>query len=380
MPVYKPFDYSQVMGNVENIRGARTRNALAQQQLDPQSVGNQLRQEQLTGARQGNVLAQQRGTREQTTFDQQQGPALAKEKHRIFTEISQNPSAAGQYSDQLMSWGVDISTQSPDEIQMGATKAAQALGESLRIGQRGKGPSAVQEYNFYQDLSPANKATFLQIKRAQPNAKFVDTGPTVEVRDPITGQKVTEIDKGLTPQQEPEAIREAETVKADVKRKADIAKKLPKARSAMKGTKAKISLMKSKTQEARGLVGPFTTGAGSLLANIPGTEAKRLQGVIETIKANLGFGELAEMRATSPTGGAVGQLSDKELKVLSAVKQALDQAQSSSDVIDALDMLDERLTGMEDRVVDAFNQDFMGKESAPAEDLSIDDLVSKYAQ
>ena len=128
----------------------------------------------------------------------------------------------------------------------------------------------------------------------------------------------------------------------------------------------------------RGLVGPFTTGAGALLANIPGTEAKRLEGVIKTIKANLGFSELAEMRATSITGGAVGQLSDRELEVLSAVKQALDQAQSGKDVKDALDMLDKELTRMESSITDAFNQDFLGKKPKKSEDLSIDELINRY--
>jgi len=218
---FSPFSYAGVVGAAENIRGARTRNALAQQQLDPQSTQNLLRQEQLTGARQGNVLAQQAGTRAQTTFDQGQQQKNTEYLYQALTEISQNPRAAGFHVPKLQEMGIlrsdfDYQTMSPEEIQTKAAEGAASIGKSLGKGAPGKGPSAVQEYNFYQDLTPANKSVFLQIKRAQPNAKFVDTGDTVQVFDPVTAQPIAEIDKGLPPAQQPKAIEEAATVKADV--------------------------------------------------------------------------------------------------------------------------------------------------------------------
>jgi hypothetical protein len=72
-----------------------------------------------------------------------------------------------------------------------------------------------------------------------------------------------------------------------------------------------------------------TTGlVGSVAKNVPGNAAYDLSKALETIKANIGFDKLAEMRANSPTGGALGNVSDRETSLLSAVITALDQSQS----------------------------------------------------
>src|SRR5690606_23007568 len=72
-------------------------------------------------------------------------------------------------------------------------------------------------------------------------------------------------------------------------------------------------------------IGPFTTGAGGLLANLPATEARALKNDLDTIRANIGFEELQAMRDASPTGGALGQVSEMENRLLQAVRGALDQ-------------------------------------------------------
>ena len=50
---------------------------------------------------------------------------------------------------------------------------------------------------------------------------------------------------------------------------------------------------------------------------------------LDTIRANVGFLQLQEMRNNSPTGGALGQVSEFENKLLQSVKGSLDQYQSS---------------------------------------------------
>jgi len=77
-------------------------------------------------------------------------------------------------------------------------------------------------------------------------------------------------------------------------------------------------------------------GWGSLLKDVPGTQAKGVAGMISTIKANIGFAELNDMRQASPTGGALGQVSNKEIDFLQAVLGNLDQAQSKEDVLRVL--------------------------------------------
>jgi hypothetical protein len=83
-----------------------------------------------------------------------------------------------------------------------------------------------------------------------------------------------------------------------------------------------------KVDEAIPLVSNFTTGFGSVTTYIPGTPGANLRATIETIKANLGFDRLQQMRDASPTGGALGQVAVKELDALQASVSSLDLNQS----------------------------------------------------
>lgn len=72
-----------------------------------------------------------------------------------------------------------------------------------------------------------------------------------------------------------------------------------------------------------------TTGTGAqLLSNIGGSKAKDVSALLDTIKANASFDKLQAMRAASPTGGALGAVSDQENKMLQSAIAALDQSQS----------------------------------------------------
>jgi hypothetical protein len=75
------------------------------------------------------------------------------------------------------------------------------------------------------------------------------------------------------------------------------------------------------------LVGYNTAGAAGAL-NIPGTEGRDLETALTTIKANLGFDRLQQMRDASKTGGALGQVAVKELEALQATVASLDRGQS----------------------------------------------------
>lgn len=78
-------------------------------------------------------------------------------------------------------------------------------------------------------------------------------------------------------------------------------------------------------------IGSFTAGTlGSPLSLIPGTSARDLASNLETIKANLGFDRLQQMRDASPTGGALGQVAVQELVALQSTVASLDNAQSPS--------------------------------------------------
>jgi hypothetical protein len=111
-----------------------------------------------------------------------------------------------------------------------------------------------------------------------------------------------------------------------------------KAKLAADQATSKADLVMKTVDEALGHTGTFTTGLpGTILSRIPGSEAYDLRKTIDTVKANVGFNELAAMRAASPTGGALGQVAVKELDMLQATLGSLDPAQSEEKLRKHLD-------------------------------------------
>lgn len=96
----------------------------------------------------------------------------------------------------------------------------------------------------------------------------------------------------------------------------------------------------SAVSDASNLVGINTAGVGSSLAAIPGTDARDLQSKLETIKANLGFDRLQQMREQSPTGGALGAVAVQELTALQSTVASLDQGQSRAELKKSLEKID----------------------------------------
>ena len=85
-----------------------------------------------------------------------------------------------------------------------------------------------------------------------------------------------------------------------------------------------------------------TTGLRSWLplaggiATVPGTDAANFKASLETLKSQAGFSVLQAMRDASKTGGALGQVSDFENRMLQANLAALDTAQSEDEFKAAL--------------------------------------------
>jgi hypothetical protein len=96
----------------------------------------------------------------------------------------------------------------------------------------------------------------------------------------------------------------------------------------LNGQLQNADLIMGKVGQALKKVSGWTAGMGSKLSGIPTTDARDLAADLETIKANLGFQQLQEMRRQSPTGGALGNVSERELTALQSSLTSLDQAQS----------------------------------------------------
>lgn len=93
--------------------------------------------------------------------------------------------------------------------------------------------------------------------------------------------------------------------------------------------RAGIQNTQSIVEDAASKVDALTAGPlGQALSNVGGTRAANLESEIKTIQANLGFDRLAQMRAESPTGGALGNVSNLELDLLTSAVTNLSQKQS----------------------------------------------------
>ena len=79
---------------------------------------------------------------------------------------------------------------------------------------------------------------------------------------------------------------------------------------------------------------------GQVSQMIGGTPARNLSALLEPIKSNISIDNLMEMRANSPTGGALGNVSDKDIALLASTIASLDTAQSQKQFLENLNIID----------------------------------------
>lgn len=86
--------------------------------------------------------------------------------------------------------------------------------------------------------------------------------------------------------------------------------------------------------------GPTTGLVGKGASFIPGTDAYNLNQRLLTIKANLGFDRLQQMREASPTGGALGQVAVQELEALQKTIGSLELGQDKKELTNNLNKIE----------------------------------------
>ncbi|MCU7840852.1 MAG: hypothetical protein KZQ94_15920 [Candidatus Thiodiazotropha sp. (ex Troendleina suluensis)] len=166
---------------------------------------------------------------------------------------------------------------------------------------------------------------------------FQNLGGQIVGKDPITGADVVVDNKTLPPEKKLGYVQDAEDIKKGTELKFNLRKNLPKARQAFNVLKIKHAHRSSLIAEARSLIGPGTVGYGAALKLLPAGKARRLDKIFMTLRAQAGFEELQMMRQFSPTGGSLGQVSDKENEFLQALRGSLDQLQNEADLNRVLD-------------------------------------------
>jgi len=164
----------------------------------------------------------------------------------------------------------------------------------------------------------------------------------------------------LTPYQQAQLNLDRARFAADQGQKgAAVAEKQDKVRRSLKGQFQRQSLVTQDIARARALVDGTTTGfIGNIARNVGGTPAADLSSLIDTIGANIGFKELQDMRDNSPTGGALGQVTERELALLQAVMGSLKQSQSEAQFRQNLDRLERQYQDSMANVAAAYQRDF----------------------
>ena len=236
----------------------------------------------------------------------------------------QRPMAYAQIAPRVnQRWGQEVLPPQYDPMAVGSL-VAQGMEISDILAKSGSGPASVQEYQFFDQLSPEEKKRFMSLKRAD---QIVDIAGVPHVRTP----------QGFVPLSTPEAEIGAVVDEASAKtlaterarNQAEEEANAPKLKMRAQQQIAAIDNTFEAIDKALKEVDWSTAGPiGSTAARVPGTDAYNLAQTVLTIKANIGFDRLQQMRESSPTGGALGQVSNQELDALQATIASLDQSQT----------------------------------------------------
>lgn len=235
------------------------------------------------------------------------------------------------FSDPITALGYGI-LSNPSNIMQGAAAGMQLSQQSkiaaedrelkrklfeYRLSQGAEQPSSVREYEYFNALGEEEKRQYLQMKRANP---FVDIGGEVMRPDPITGQPTVNIPKVPTlPEQN------------KIKKTAAAEKKLGAYQISENQTT--IDKIDELLNNKKGL--EAITGLSSYLPNVS-EAARNAQADLDTLKSRSAFAGLQEMRANSPTGGALGGIAVQELEMLKSAEASLQEAQSPEEFQKAL--------------------------------------------
>jgi hypothetical protein len=145
-----------------------------------------------------------------------------------------------------------------------------------------------------------------------------------ETSNALMREKVALMERRL----DPEYVKEIEGIRKSEAYSIDLQKSRPKARGSINTLRIKGEKVAAIIADALPLAKSLlAAGPGTMLKGVWNTDSRKLAGLLTNLKAIIGFDTLAEMRANSPTGGALGQVSNIEINLLQAVQGTLDQGQ-----------------------------------------------------
>lgn len=229
-------------------------------------------------------------------------------------------------------------------------------------------------------VNPAQKSAFIAQAQAM-GYKAIDEGDHVHLQEQ-RGPSPTGLAVARSPEDTAAAVEAAkqsvqlgflpktEAVKTDAAvnqaRETAIAKNdvekwanLPKNKAAVAASTADLDRLADAAKEVLAAPGlDRITGIPGALPNIPGSDAANAQAKLDALTSQVGFSVLQNMRNNSPTGGALGQVSDRENEMLQNNLAALSRKQSGAEYRKQLQKIIDYAEGSKERRVKAFDAEY----------------------
>lgn len=265
----------------------------------------------------------------------------------------------------LQSGNIEPVLKSIDDDLTMVQQVRQVLGE----GTQAQDPASVREFQFIQSLTPEQQQQYMVMKRAAPQ---VNLGDRVVIADPTNpaAAPIAEFQRELAPGERPEtrgaqaaAVQQAEIAaiepRAQEERRVQRAAEQGQRIGAIESKAEQTQLITELVDQARDFSSTWTTGfIGSAASRVPGTPAFNLARTLDTLQATAGFDTLQQMRDNSPTGGALGQVTERELALLQSTWGSVVQAQSKEQFERALDRFQRQIDNSWQRVNRAYERDY----------------------
>lgn len=149
--------------------------------------------------------------------------------------------------------------------------------------------------------------------------------------------------------------------KEDTKRRESYAK----ADKMVKATTANLVTLKKQAEKLKKHPGlGKITGVIGAFPNVPGSEASNAQAILNQLKSRTGLDVLQNMRMMSPTGGALGNVSDAEGRRLETYISALEKTQDKKSMEGALDEIIKYCDDAQSNLSTGFEQTFSDSDKA----------------
>jgi len=297
---------------------------------------------------QGNALAAPAGNR------------LAQIENRLL-ELRRFPTAGKQERDDLIKERTEL--MKPITGAAGGFVYNQVTGQFEQAPEKTPAPpSMVAEYTFaktpdggnfkgsYQDFVTARAAAGRAPAAPRPEQ------PPVAVIDPVTGKQVyVSREEALRGRMAPATALEGLAPKEIQSREA----KYPQATSAVKTFETKADSLAADMEKLANHPG-LSGISGLIYGRTPAVtkEARAAQALYDSIVARGGFAELQAMRASSPTGGALGNVSNQEGQYLRDAFAPINRTQDTGDLKAALTNAANATRSSKQRVRDAYDMTY----------------------